>query len=187
MTPEQYLAIEREAEYKSEYYKGEMFAMAGGSFEHNVLSARIIALLINRLSGRDCHVCTSDMKVRIDKSGLFTYPDITVVCGKPLVTPDYGDVLLNPKLIVEVLSRSTEATDRGFKFHQYQQIESLEEYVLVTQTAAVIDRFWRAKPGGEWSGYSTTRGLDSTLVLVSLGIEIPLAEIYRGIELDSNG
>ena len=183
LTPEQYLAIEREAEYKSEYFKGEMYAMAGGTANHSDLAGSLNAIFRNRLAGRNCKVFNSDMRVRTGADGLYTYPDVSVVCGPRIFADDEGDVLVNPKLIVEVLSKSTQANDRGYKFQEYKKIASLEEYVLVSQSEPLIERYWRA-PGGAWSAYAEARGLNAPLLLQSLGIEIPLAEIYRDIELE---
>jgi Uma2 family endonuclease len=180
VTPEQYLEIERKAEYKSEYFNGEMFAMAGASRIHNDLAAVLIWSLKNRLCGRGCKVYPSDMRVRTGPSGLYTYPDVSVVCNKP----EFADVLVNPKVVIEILSESTQAHDRGFKFQQYQRIESLEEYVLVDQSQPRIERFYRP-PGAEWGEYSDAQGMDGVVKLKSLGIEIPLSEIYGEIEFES--
>jgi Uma2 family endonuclease len=182
LTAEQYLAIEREAEYKSEYFNGEMYAMAGGSRAHSKLSLRLARILMDDLDGSECEVYGSDMKVRTDPKGLYAYPDVTVACGKQ--PDDQSDVLTKPKVIIEVLSKSTEANDRGFKFEEYKKIASLEEYVLVTQSQPLIERFWR-DTAGLWNKYRETSGLDARHVLVALGLEIPLAEIYRGIEFDT--
>ncbi len=182
LTPEEYLAIERKADYKSEYYNGEMFAMAGSSLAHSQLSVDWAVLLKNQMVGRNYRVFNSDLRVLVDSTGLYTYPDVSVVCGKPIVVTNELDVLVNPKLIVEILSTSTEAKDRGFKFQQYQQIESLEEYVLVSQWQPRVECFHRA-PGGPWGEYAVFSGLDSTVALKSLELTIPMAEIYSGIEL----
>ena len=181
LTPQQYLRIERDAEYKSEYYRGEMFAMAGGSPEHSEIAACIIRALGNRLSGKGCKVYTSDLKVRTEPDGLYTYPDVTVVCGKPIRLEDDPHVIENPKVLFEVLSPSTEAKDRGFKFHQYKHIQSLAEYVLVSQTEPLVECFSRPS-GSQWAHYAEARGLDRVLSLPSLGIEVPLAEIYQDVE-----
>ena len=177
LTPDEYLAIEREAEYKSEYFNGEIFAMAGGTGDHSNLAADLIVCIGRRLAGRRCRVYTSDLKVRSGPNDLYTYPDVTVVCGKPVYSDTHKDVLTNPRVIFEVLSDSTEARDRGFKFRQYKQIDSLEEYVLVSQTEPFVERYSRSE-GGEWTGYGEAKGPDAILVLTSLGIEIPLSEIY---------
>ena len=180
---EEYLAIEREAEYRSEYYRGEMFAMAGGTGKHSILAARMIRLLGNRLEGRACETYTSDMKVQIEPGGLNTYPDVSVVCGKPEYTSDVEEVLVNPKVIVEVLSKSTEAQDRGSKFQEYKKIASFEEYVLVSRSEPLVERFGR-RPGAAWTQYAEAHGMDATIELESLGIAIPLEEIYRGIAFE---
>ena len=182
LDPEEYLAIERQAEYKSEYFRGEMFAMAGAAPNHNRLVVRLTALLFVRLDGRGCEVFNSDGRVRTHPSGLYTYPDLTVVCGSADFATDQRDVLTNPKLIIEVLSPSTEGHDRGFKFQQYQSIESLQEYVLVSQFEPRIESFYRAA-GGTWGEYSESAGLGAVLVLKSLGVEIPMADLYRNIDL----
>jgi Uma2 family endonuclease len=184
LTAAEYLALERKAEYKSEYFGGEMFAMAGGTGPHANLAANLIGTLYARLAGKGCHTYTSDMKVRTGASGLHTYPDVSVVCGSPKFADDRCDVLVNPKLIIEVLSESTEAKDRGFKFQQYKRIESLHEYVLVSQTEALVERFWRDETGA-WTHYAETRGLEATVTLRSLDVTIPLAEMYRDIDFES--
>src|SRR5437868_4928738 len=126
LTPEQYLEIERSAEFKSEYYGGTMYARAGGTYVHNLIIARTIFLLSQKLEGGQC--VTSDLRLRVSMEGLYTYPDVTVVCGPPKFADDQIDTLLNPSLIVEVLSKSTEAHDRGFKFAQYRRLQTLQEY-----------------------------------------------------------
>src|SRR5919199_1130147 len=127
LTPEQYLAIERKAEFKSEYYNGEMFAMAGASEPHNRIKDNLIGELHARLKVSACHSYSSDMRVKVSRTGLYTYPDIVIICGKPELEDAHGDTLLNPQVIIEVLSDSTEKYDRGKKFRHYKQIESLRE------------------------------------------------------------
>ena len=183
LTAQDYLAIERQAEYKSEFYRGEMFAMAGGTENHADLGLALASILRARLAGLGCKVFNSDMKVRTGDTGLYTYPDVSVVCGKRQFAKGQREVLINPKLIIEVLSKSTEAKDRGFKFQLYKQIESLEEYVLVSQHEPLVERFGRP-PHGAWSDYSEARGLEATLILKSLDLALPLSEIYHEIEFD---
>ena len=178
LTPAEYLKIERAAEYRSEYYRGEMFAMAGGSPRHSRFAARLIRAVMNRMDGKDCEAYTSDLKVLTEPDGLYTYPDVSVVCGKPILADGEDDVIVNPKIIFEVLSKSTEAHDRGFKFQQYKQIESLDQYVLVSQTEPLIESFSRG-PDRSWTEYSEARGMQAVLVLKCLGIEIPLADICQ--------
>ncbi|HEY3740920.1 MAG TPA: Uma2 family endonuclease, partial [Bryobacteraceae bacterium] len=166
----------------SEFYRGEMFAIAGGSRRHNELCGRLIGILFGRLRGSGCKVYPSDMKVQTGPDGLYTYPDVAVVCGDPICADGGDEILVNPKVIFEVLSKSTEVN----KFQQYKQIESLEEYVLVSQTEPLIERFGR-RPGAPWAAYSEARGLDVQLQLDSLGVEIPLSEIYQDVvfEIDA--
>ena len=178
LTVDQYLVIEREAEYRSEYYQGEMFVMAGGTRRHSRLAVRFASMLQARLDGRGCEIYKCDIKVQIEPGGLNTYPDVSVACGEPQFTTEVGEVLVNPRVIVEVLSKSTEANDRGFKFQEYKKIRSLQEYILVSQTEPLIERFGR-NSAGVWTEYSEARGLEAVIELKSLGIEIPLEELYR--------
>lgn len=147
MTPEEYLALDRAAEFKSEYFDGDIFAMSEGTFAHATLAARIATELNNALRGKGCRVAASDARVRASRT-TFVYPDVSVVCGKPLL--EHGDILLNPVVIVEVPSDSTERYDRGLKFARYRQIESLEEYVLVAQAEPSVEVFRRGADGS-WS------------------------------------
>jgi len=183
LTLEEYLTDERKAAFKSEYYRGEMFAMAGGTGKHSEVGVLIATSLRSRLSKRGCKIYNSDMRVLTDATGLCTYPDVTVVCGKPAFADDSKDVLVNPKVIFEVLSDSTEGHDRGFKFQQYKRIETLEEYVLVSQAEPLVESFGRS-PGGAWTEYSESRGMDGVLSLKSLCLEIPLNEIYEDVEFE---
>jgi len=178
-TPEQYLEIERKAEYKSEYYAGQMFAMAGASREHNLITGNIVGELRSLLRGEPCETYPSDMKVLVSASGLYTYPDVSVACGEPQFLDRQGDVLLNPLVIVEVLSDSTEAYDRGAKFALYQRVESLQEYVLVSQDKARVERYVR-QPGGRWL-YSRADGLEVEVPLEALGCCLLLSEVYDRI------
>lgn len=180
LTPEQYLEIERKAEYKSEYFSGQMFAMAGASRAHNVITGNIIRRLGNHLDGTPCETYPSDMKVLVSATGLYTYPDVSVACGEPQFLDRQGDVLLNPLVIVEVLSETTEAYDRGAKFALYQRIESLQEYVLVSQDQARVERYVR-KENGQWL-YSRMDGLEGELRLDALDCRLALAEVYARVQ-----
>jgi Uma2 family endonuclease len=182
-TPEQYLEIERRAAFKSEYYVGQMFAMAGASREHNVIARNVIRRLGNALDGRPCETYPSDMKVLVSAGGLYTYPDVSVACGEPQFLDRQGDVLLNPLVIVEVLSDTTEAYDRGAKFALYQRIESLQEYVLVSQDRARVESYVR-QSGGQWL-YSRTDGLEGEVSLDALGCRLLLSEVYARVRFPS--
>ena len=181
LTPEQYLEIEREAKYKSEYYQGEMFAMAGAGWVHNRLVANLIAGFTVNLRPRPCQVCPSDMRVRVRATGLYTYPDVVVVCGEPQFLDERRDTLLNPSLLIEVLSPSTEAYDRGRKFEHYRSIESLVEYLLVASDHVHADLYTR-QPDGRWLLTSAGR-LEDSLDLQSVGCQLALADLYERIDL----
>jgi Uma2 family endonuclease len=180
LTPEQYLEWERQAETKSEYYNGEVFAMAGGSPEHSRIAANVTGALWPQLSESPCDLYNSDLRVGVGANGQsYTYPDVTVVCGEAEFADAEKDVLLNPTVIVEVLSPGTEAWDRGGKFERYQQIAALQEYVLIAQDRPRVERYAR-QAAGEWL-LTVTTGLDSRLSLPAIGSELKLADVYRKV------
>jgi Uma2 family endonuclease len=180
ITPEQYLEIERAAEYKSEYFEGQMVAMAGASPAHAYIAMNFGAELRQALKQKPCRVAGSDLRIRVSQEGLYTYPDVVVVCGQPRYADDQGETLLNPTVLIEVLSKSTEAYDRGFKFAQYRRIESLREYVLVAQTEVRVEVF-ELQADGAWR-IRESAGLDASCRLNSIDCTISLAEIYGKIE-----
>jgi Uma2 family endonuclease len=182
LTPEEYLAIERAAEFRSEYYDGQIFAMSGGSFPHILTISNASRALGNALTGRGCVVVSSDLRVRASERAYF-YPDVAVICGAPRFADDQRDTLLNPIVLVEVLSKSTEAYDRGYKFLQYRTIESLQEYVLISQTEPRIEVFRRG-PGTEWI-FREFAGLDVGCHFASVDCDVPLAAVYEGVPLES--
>ena len=143
ITPEEYLAADRAAEFKSEFYNGQMYAMAGGKAAHSAIIGNLTAGLHQALRDRPCVVYPTELRLRVSPTGWYTYPDIMVVCDEPRFADEQNDTLLNPTLIVEVLSPSTEAHDRGFKFAQYRKLDSLREYVLVSQSEPRVERFVR--------------------------------------------
>ena len=179
LTPEEYLRQERAAETKSEYDDGFVYAMSGASARHNLIVAGLIRALGNRLPDR-CRVYPSDMRVRIQRPTRYYYPDVSVVCGEAIYAEDQRDVLVNPIVIFEILSESTMALDRGRKFLSYQAIESLQEYVLVSQEEALIEHYRR--DDNQWL-YSVARGLETTLPLPAAGCELSLREIYHQTDL----
>jgi Uma2 family endonuclease len=182
LTPEQYLEQERHAETKSEYYDGEVFAMAGGSPDHSLIATNVTSELGFQLRDTPCRVYNSDLRVRGSETD-YSYPDLTVVCGEPQLAGE-NDVLLNPTLIVEVLSPSTEAWDRGGKFERYQQIASLREYLLIAQDRARVERYAR-QAEGEWL-LTVAVGLDGRITLPAIGCELALAEVYRKVAFPEN-
>jgi Uma2 family endonuclease len=175
----EYLQIERKAEFRSEYFDGEMFAMAGGTRAHSLIATNLLRELSSSLKATDCAAYNTDLRVKIEGTGLYTYPDVSVVCGEQRFLDDEQDTLLNPTLIVEVLSDSTEAYDRGKKFEHYRQIPSCREYLLVSQKEARIEQFIR-QPDGEWILREAT-GLDAQIRAPSLGIILRLAEVFAKV------
>lgn len=185
-TPEQYLALERKAEYKSEYINGEIYAMSGASREHNLIGGNIFAALHSQLRGEPCEVYSSDMRVKVHHTGMYTYPDVAVVCGEPRFEDKVLDTLVNPTVIIEVLSPSTEAYDRGDKFAHYRRLESLTDYVLVAQDKVRVEHFARSNDrSGEWI-FTEVSDLDGTLRLASIGCEMALRDIYDKIKFPNN-
>ena len=177
LTAQEYLALERKAETRSEFLDGEMFAMAGGTRRHSRIKVRLTGLLEGRLSGSGCQVFDSDMRVKIEATGLYTYPDAHVACGDLRFEDEQEDVLLNPKVIFEVLSDSSAAWDRGEKFRHYRRLASLEEYVLVSQEAWLVEHYTR-QPEATWV-LETLEGPEAVLRLKSVRCNVPLPEIYE--------
>jgi Uma2 family endonuclease len=178
-TPEEYLALERAADYKSEYVAGEIFAMSGASEDHNTIAGNIFRLLGNQFQGRPCRVYISDMRVQVAATGMYTYPDVVAVCGPREFAGAHRDTLLNPTVIVEVLSPSTEVYDRGAKFDHYWRLPSLAEYVLVAQDHMRVEHF--ARQGNGWV-LTIARTSDDILRLPALDATLPLAAIYENVE-----
>ena len=176
VTPEEYLHRERKADFRSEYFRGETFAMAGASANHNLIVSNCIQTLGQQLKKKPCRVYPSDLKLRVEATGLYTYPDLSVVCGEPQLESDAGDVLLNPVVLVEVLSDSTEAYDRGKKFEHYRTIPSLMHYVLIAQDRHSIDCFTRSLDGS-WL-LKTCQGLDGHIELTSIDSQLAATEVY---------
>ena len=183
LTSAEYLAIERIAPYRSEYFRGEMFAMAGGSPTHSRIKTNILGELRNRLKGNPCAPYDSDLRIKCP-TGLYTYPDVSVICSELELDDEQKDTVLNPTLLIEVLSKNTEAYDRGKKFDHYRTIPSLREYVLVSQEEPMIQRFLR-NDDNTWKMNAVT-DLNQSIRLQSLGIEIPLAEVYERVEFTAD-
>jgi Uma2 family endonuclease len=179
MSEAEYLAMERASEIKHEYLDGYAYAMAGASDAHNIICAYTLISLGSQLRGGPCTIRPSDMRVKIAATGLYTYPDISVVCGESQFVAGEFDTLLNPVLIVEVLSPSTEMFDRGKKFHHYRQLESLREYILIAQDSPHIERFLR-QDDNTWL-FTDVTGMDASLELPSIGCTLALAEVYEKV------
>jgi len=179
--PEEYLAFERAAEYKNEYFDGEIYAMVGASRKHNLITLNIGGELRAQLKGRDCEGYVSDMRVRIPTANVYTYPDVVVVCGEPQFEDDYVDTLLNPTLIVEVLSKSTATYDRMEKFSFYRSVASVAECLLVAQTEHRVERYTR-RADESWV-LTDFRTLEGTIELASIQCSLAMREIYDKVTL----
>ncbi|MGO9467182.1 MAG: Uma2 family endonuclease, partial [Isosphaeraceae bacterium] len=179
LTAEEYLARERLANFRSEFYRGEMFAMAGASWEHTLIKDNLARLAGNQLEGGPCRVLTSDLRVKISATGLYTYPDIVVVCDEPQFEDNQFDTLLNPRVVVEVLSDSTEKYDRGTKFAHYRQLPSVQEYVMVAQDRPLVERYVR-QDDNTWL-LSVFSDLAQTFAFGSIDVQVALADIYRRV------
>lgn len=181
LTEQEYLQQERLSQTKSEYLSGQTFALAGASRTHNRITFNIGGMLYNTLRGRGCEAYVNDMRVRVAEVNAYFYPDVVVVCSQPQFLDEQQDTLLNPTLVVEVLSPSTESFDRGEKSFHYRHIPSLKEYLLVAQDRVHIERYVR-QPDGQWVLTDYTQP-DGVVPIESLGIELPIAQIYEGIDL----
>ena len=182
ITPQEYLIRERQASIKSEFYQGEIFAMGGGSANHSLIAANFVREAGNALRDKPGIVFNSDLRVQVQSTGLYTYPDATIVCGELLFDDDHRDTLLNPTVIVEVLSDSTEKYDRGKKSNHYRQIASLKELILIAQDRSHVERFTR-QPNGDWL-FHEQKELTADFELKSLGISIAISELYRGVKFE---
>jgi Uma2 family endonuclease len=180
LTAQEYLAQERQAEFRSEFLRGEVFAMAGTSWEHCLITDNVAGEARNQLKGGACRVVTSNLRVKIAATGLYTYPDLVFVCEPPQFEDGEFDTLLNPRAIVEILSDSTEKYDRGAKFGHYRQIPSLQEYVLIAQDQALCERYVR-RPDESWV-LTVFSGIERVAEFTSVPVRIPLADVYQGVK-----
>lgn len=183
-TAEEYLALERKAPFKSEYYRGEIFAMSGASREHNLIAGNLFSSIRSQFLDRPCETFMSDMRVRVLPTGLYTYPDVVAVCGEPRFEDDEVDTLINPTLVIEVLSPSTERYDRGAKFGQYRRIESLREFLLASQDEVLVEHYVRH--GEEWVLTAYDRR-ETVLKLDSIGCEVSLRDAYSKVDVPEGG
>lgn len=179
LSPEDYLREERSSSVKREYIRGQVFAFAGASPAHNQIVFNLAGILHTQLRHTSCRGYASDLKVQTPGQEMFAYPDLTVVCGEPQFRDEQKDVLLNPTLVVEVLSESTEARDRGEKFLQYIQIPFLRDYLLVSQSEPRVEHYER-QPNGRWL-LNVVQGLEGEVHLVSIGCTLLFAGVYEGV------
>ena len=182
LTPEEYLELDRASEIRHEYYGGQMYAMSGGTHTHGMIILNLGRRLAEALEGRPCVMTVSDVRVQVEPGGLYTFPDVAIVCGDRHYRDDRRDTVLNPILLIEVLSPSTEAYDRGFKSAQYRTMESLQEYALVSQTEPRVEVFRRASDT-EWV-LTEFAALESSVRFRSVDCVIPLAKIYDKVAFE---
>lgn len=182
VTPEEYLALERKADDKSEYLHGEIFAMTGASRKHNLISINTASSLNQQLRGRPCEVYVSGMRVKVTDRGLYTYPDVVVVSDGPKFEDEYLDTLLNPTVLFEILSKMTERYDRIAKSAYYRTVQSLAEYLLVSQDDSRIEQYVR-RPDGHWL-LTDIRGLENVVELQSISCSLALRDVYDKVSLD---
>jgi len=179
-TPEEYFAIEEHAEYRNEYIDGEIFAMSGGTANHNRIAGDLFSVLNSALAPKGCEAFINDLRVQLQESRRYTYPDIVIVCGTLEFVKKRKDTITNPIVIIEVLSDSTKDYDRGSKFTAYRNIESLREYVLIEQNRVHIESFAKENDG-TWR-LREYDALTGDLPLIALDIVIPIKDIYRRVE-----
>ncbi len=180
-TPGEYLVLEEKAETRSEYWNGEIVAMAGGNINHQQITTNLTVSLSNNLKGK-CRIFPSEMKVWVKKRNKFFYPDITIICDKPSFYKNRRDTIDNPKMIIEVLSKSTAGFDRAEKFLSYQTLDSLEEYVLISQEKAAVEQYIKGEDGN-WI-FQATIGLESSVKFTSIKTTLLLKEIYDLVEFE---
>ncbi|MCG8348862.1 MAG: Uma2 family endonuclease [Chloroflexales bacterium] len=182
VTEDEYLAFERASMTKHEYYHGQIYAMTGASEPHNLIATNTIASLHSQLRHTSCRVYPSDMRVKIQQTGLYTYPDIMIICGQPQFTDDALDTIVNPTVIIEILSPSTERYDRGMKFHHYRTIETLRDYLLIAQDCRSIEHYTRQN-SEQWL-FQAVAGRENHIVFESIQCTLALEDVYEKVELE---
>lgn len=185
ISPEEYFELEEAAEYKSEYYHGEMFAMSGASYHHNLIAGNVFAALHTSLRDSDCIVFSSDMKIELDKAKHYAYPDISAVCGDVRFAEKRNDTIVNPALIIEILSESTQEYDKGLKFRAYQKIASLKDYVVIDQYSYSVEYFSKNN-SGIWIS-EKFENPDDRFVIRSVDVELSLDMIYHRVKISKEG
>ena len=181
-SPQEYLQMEREADYKSEYFQGEIFAMAGASFNHNIVNENCSVLIGSFLRKKPCQSFSRDMKLHIPANTLYTYPDLMVVCGDKKFVDGEKDIIMNPVIIIEILSKTTEAYDRGEKFALYRSIPSLREYVLISSTSIRAEVMRKENDLGLWFLASEADTLEGSIEIKNIDLKLLLSDIYEETE-----
>lgn len=178
ITVEKYLELERVALDKHEYYQGEIFAMSGASFRHNVIFKNTYGNLFSKLKAKPCQPYGSDLRIHVPKNTLYTYPDISIICGKPEMTDSTLDTVTNPAVIIEILSKSTMDYDRGQKFALYRDIDSLKEYILIDSLSVRVEKFTK-NTDGSWT-LRDYKEISDGFEIETIGEPLLLTEIYEG-------
>lgn len=179
ISPEQCLEMERASETKNEYFNGEVFAMSGASLNHNIVVSTVNTIVLPFLKGKACNMFGSDLRIHIPKNSLYTYPDFSIICGKPEMTDDIKDTVINPSVIIEVLSKSTKDYDRGTKFNLYRSIKTLKEYVLIDSTSISVEVFTRQE-NNSWI-LTEFKQLSESFFITTIGLTLHLADIYEDV------
>ncbi|MEI9945253.1 MAG: Uma2 family endonuclease [Chitinophagaceae bacterium] len=182
ISPEKYLEMERASEEKHEYYKGEVFAMSGASWQHNVIVKNINTLILPFLKGKPCDMFGSDLRIHIPENSLYTYPDFSIICDKPEIESEEKDIAINPTALIEVLSKSTKNYDRGTKFNLYRNIKTLKEYILIDSTSVSIEIY---KYNGDNSWQLTEfKELSDNFFISTIGLTLFLKDIYEDVRIE---
>jgi Uma2 family endonuclease len=182
ISPEEYLAMERDSEEKHEYYKGKVFAMSGASIRHNDIFHNVYGALVVFLKGKDCKPYGSDLRIHVPTNTLYTYPDISIVCGKPETTDSFTDNVVNPSVIIEILSKSTKDYDRGTKFNLYRSIETLKEYILIDSTSIIVEIYTKQKDNS-WN-LKEYKQLSDSFHISTIGLTLFLKDVYDDVRFD---
>lgn len=181
ITEQEYIEFERASTTKHEYYDGHIYAMTGASRVHNLIAGNTLAALHGQLRRKPCQIFPSDMRVKIRQTGLYTYPDLVIICGEPQFTDDALDTLLNPLVLIEILSPSTELYDRGMKFQHYRTIETLQDYILIAQDHCHIEQYTR-QDNGQWL-FQEAIGVEARITIHSIGCTLALEDVYEKVDI----
>jgi Uma2 family endonuclease len=182
VSQEDYLAMERASETKHEYYKGEVFAMSGASWEHNVIAKNINTLVLPFLKGKPCDMFGSDLRIHIPENTLYTYPDFSIICGKPDTTDEEKDSIVKPSAIIEILSKSTKDYDRGSKFMLYRSIKTLKEYITIDSLSISVEIYTRQE-NNTWL-LSEFKQLSESFVISTIGLTLLLKDVYEDVSIE---
>jgi Uma2 family endonuclease len=182
VSPEAYLAMERASLEKHEYFKGEVFAMSGASWEHNDIARNVNTIVLPFLKGKSCRMYGSDLRVHIPENTLYTYPDFSIICGKPELTDEEKDTVVKPSAIIEILSKSTRDYDRGTKFMLYRSIPSLQEYITIDSLSVSVEIYTRQKDNS-WR-LTEFKQLSDSFVISTIGLTLQLKDVYEDVSID---